>query len=283
MLKQKVAILTDSTANLPDEVIEKYGIHVIPLHVNWDGQSLLDGIDIQTEEFYERLAHSKSLPTTSQPSAGAFLEKFKEVAETAESIVGIFISDELSGTLASARAALDMMEDYPIEIVDTRSTSMGMGLMVIAAAEAIAAGKDYKEVAALVRGIVPRMRVMFVVDTLEYLHRGGRIGGAKRLIGSVLSIKPVLQLEDGKIEPLASIRTKKKAIRHMLDCVKDEMSSYERIHASVLHAVSTGEAEKIADALQQSVQPVSLVTGDISPVIGTHVGAGTLGIACYGE
>ena len=223
MSKAKVAIVTDSVANLPVEISQAHNIYVIPQILNWEGQSLLDQIDISTEEFYRRLPLSKDLPKTSQPSPGQFTEHFQRVAEGADSIVAVFVSRELSGTIQSAHLGAEAMGDYPIEIVDSRSASLGLGLLAVAAARRAAAGDGYQDVAAYVRTLVPRMRVMFVVDTLEYLHKGGRIGGAKRLVGSVLSIKPVLHLEEGKIEPLASIRTKTKAIEHMLDVVLGEM------------------------------------------------------------
>ncbi len=283
MSKKKVAIVIDSTANLPDELVEKYGIHVVPQIVNWEGQSLLDGIDLFAEEFYQKLPTTKASPTTSQPSAGEFLEHFQKVAETADSIVGIFISEYLSGTLSSARTAKEMMGDYPLEIVDSRSASMGLGLIGLAAARAADEGKDYQEVAELARALVPKVRVMFVVDTLEYLHRGGRIGGAKRLIGSMLSVKPLLHLDDGKIEPLASVRTKKKALQHMLSVAEQDLAGKSSVHTAVLHAVALPEAEQISAELQSKFQPVENILGELSPVIGTHVGPGTLGIAYYVE
>ncbi len=283
MSKRKVAIVIDSTANLPDKLVAQHQIYVVPQIVNWDGQSLLDGIDIKTEAFYAKLSMSQTSPTTSQPSPGEFLEHFQRVAETADSIVGIFISEHLSGTLSSARQGAAMMGDYPIEIVDSRSASMGLGLVALAAAQAAADGKDYQEIAAIVRRIVPHLRVLFVVDTLEYLHRGGRIGGAKRLIGSVSSIKPVLHLEGGKIEPLASIRTKKKAVEHMLQVLQQETAGKSQIHAAVMHAAAEDEARRIADTIQSAVQPLDIVQGALSPVIGTHVGPGTLGVAYYAE
>lgn len=281
MSKKKVAIVIDSTANLPEELVQQYGIHVVPQIVNWDGKSLLDGIDLHAEDFYQKLPTTKAIPTTSQPSAGEFLEHFQKVAETADSIVGIFISEFLSGTLSSARTAKEMMGDYPLEIVDSRSASMGLGLIGLAAARAAADGKDYQEVAAVARALVPKVHVMFVVDTLEYLHRGGRIGGAKRLIGSMLSVKPLLHLDNGKIEPLASVRTKKKALQHMLDVVEQDLAGKSGVHTAVLHAVALPEAKEIAAQLGKKFQPVENILGELSPVIGTHVGPGTLGIAYY--
>lgn len=283
MSKAKVAIITDSTANLPPEIVAEHNIYVIPQILNWEGKSLQDQIDITTAEFYERLPHSKDLPKTSQPAPGRFTEHFEKVAEGADSIVAIFVSEYLSGTLQSAHLGAEAMGDFPIEIVDSRSASLGLGLQAVAAARYAAAGHDYKETAEYVRRIVPRMHVMFVVDTLEYLHKGGRIGGAQRLVGSMLSIKPVLQLEDGRIEPLASIRTKKKAIQHMLDLVLKTMEGKEHIHAGVIHANAIDEAHVIADTIRSKVHLEELIVTDLTPVIGANVGPGVVGTGFFIE
>jgi DegV family protein with EDD domain len=283
MSKVKVAIMTDSVANLPVDVIKEHNIYVIPQILNWEGKSLLDQIDISTEEFYRRLPQSKDLPKTSQPSPGQFTEHFMKVAEGAESIVAIFVSQLLSGTLQSAHLGAEAMGDYPIEIVDSRSASLGLGLLAVAAARMAAEGRDYKEIAAHVRSLVPRMRVMFVVDTLEYLHKGGRIGGAQRLVGSMLSIKPVLHLEDGKIEPLASIRTKTKAVQHMLDLVLSEVKGKTKVHAGVIHAGAEAEALRLADIIRAEVNPRELIINELTPVIGANVGPGIIGMGYYTE
>ncbi|MCZ2113296.1 MAG: DegV family protein [Anaerolineae bacterium] len=283
MSKTKVAIITDSTANLPPEIIEEYQIYVIPQILNWEGRSLLDQIDITTAQFYERLPLSKDLPKTSQPAPGQFTEHFMKVAEGADSIVAIFVSELLSGTIQSAHLGAEAMGDYPIEIVDSRSASLGLGLLAVAAARYAAAGHDYREVAEYVRGLVPRMHVLFVVDTLEYLHKGGRIGGAKRLVGSMLSIKPVLHLENGQIEPLASIRTKKKAVQHMMDIVLKTMKGKKHIHAGVVHASAIGEAQAIADHIRAEVNVEELIVTELTPVIGANVGPGVVGMGYYIE
>ena len=283
MSKAKVAIVTDSTVNLPVEVIKQYNIYVIPQILNWEGQSFLDQIDISTEDFYQRLPHSKDLPKTSQPAPGQFTEHFEKVAEGAESIVAIFVSQALSGTIQSAHLGAEAMGEYPIEIVDSRSVSLGLGLMVTAAARYAAEGHDYQEVAAYVRTLVPRMRVLFVVDTLEYLHKGGRIGGAKRLLGSVLSIKPVLGLEDGQIEPQAQIRTKKKAIQHMLDVVLGEMKQKKNVHAGVIHARAPEDADYVVEQVRAGANPVELYINELTPVIGANVGPGVVGMGYYAE
>lgn len=283
MSKAEVAIVTDSTCNLPAELVEQYNVYVIPQILNWEGKSLLDQIDISTQEFYERLPKSSDLPKTSQPSPGQFTEYFTKVAEEADSIVGIFVSEKLSGTLQSAHLGAEAMGDYPIEIVDSRSVSLGLGLLVTAAARYAAEGHDYKEVAEYTRNLAPRLRVLFVVDTLDYLHKGGRIGGAQRLFGSMLSIKPVLHLENGQIEPLASIRTKNKAIQHMVDTILGEMKGKQHIHAGIIHAAAPESAEQVMEMMLAAVQPQELLVNELTPVIGANVGPGIVGMGYYTE
>ncbi len=283
MSKRKVAIVTDSVSNLSPETIAEHDIYVIPQILNWEGQSLLDQIDITTAEFYARLPQAKDLPKTSQPSPGQFTEHFMKVAEGAESIVAVFVSSALSGTLQSAHLGAQAMGDYPIEIVDSRSASLGLGLMAVAAARHAAEGHDYRAVAEHVRGLVPRIRVMFVVDTLEYLHKGGRIGGAKRLVGSVLSIKPVLHIENGQIEPLASVRTKSKAIAHMLEIILGEMQGKQNIHAGIIHAGAPQDADRIREQILAAVQPQELLVNELTPVLGANVGPGVVGMGYYTE
>lgn len=277
MEKHKVAIVIDSTAFIPQETLEQYPIHVIPLNLHWGKESQLDGVDITVDEFYERLQQEASLPTTSQPSAGRFLEFFNKVAEEAESIVGIFISSDLSGTYASAHAAVDMLGDFPIEIVDCRSTSLVQGILALIAARAAESGKDYKEVADTVRRLVPHTRLMFVVDTLEYLHKGGRIGGARHLLGSVLSIKPLLSVVDGRIEPLASVRTKKKAVKRLLEIAREDTAGMQKLHVGVIHASAPEEGEALCRQVAEQLAPQELMLSQLSPVVGAHVGPGAVG------
>ena len=279
----KVAIVVDSTAYIPEDLIKKYNIHVIPLTVNWQDETLLDGVDITPEQFYKRLQSTSEIPTTSQPSAGAFADFYKKVGEEADSIVSIHISDHLSGTLDSARSAVDLVDNIQIEIVDSLSTSMGLGWIVLAAARAVEQGKSAEDVAQLARDLVSKSRIIFVVDTLEYLHKGGRIGGAQRLMGSVLSIKPLLHLEEGKIEPLASVRTKKKAVEQMLDVIAEEIKDKKTVHMATINALAYEEAKELGKMLQARFQPFELLHAELSPAIGTHVGPGTVGVAYITE
>ena len=282
MAQRKVALVTDSTSFLPQHLIDQYNLHVIPLNLHWGQENLRDLEDISPSQFYARLQQSDQIPTTSQPSAGRFLTFFQEVAKSADSIVAVLLSEKLSGTVASAHAAVEMMEsDFPIEVVDSQSASLGVGLVALAAARAVEKGLDYQEVAEVARTVSPHVRVLFVVDTLEYLHRGGRIGGAKRLLGSVLSIKPLLQLKDGEIEPLASVRTKKKAVSRMIEVVQEETAGAREVHMGVIHAAAEEEGEALYQRVKSLLSPATLLSSELSPVIGTHTGPGTLGIGYY--
>jgi fatty acid kinase fatty acid binding subunit len=283
MAKRKVAVVLDGTANLPAELLAANDLQTIPLNLVWGGESYRDGVDITTDQFYDRLANSSELPTTSQPSIGDFHTFFSEVAETAESIVCLTLSSGLSGTYASAVGAADLMEGFPIEVVDTRSVSVGHGFIALAAAHAANSGAGYKESAQAARALIPKMNVYFAVDTLEYLHRGGRIGGASWLIGSALSIKPVLQIDDGKIDSLTRVRTKKKALNFLADLAEEMYKDKENVHLAVVDAVSPDEARQLGEELQKRINPVELIYGELSPVIGTHAGPGTVGFGGYSE
>ncbi|MFO7682905.1 MAG: DegV family protein [Chloroflexota bacterium] len=283
MSKAKVAIVVDSTAYIPPALIDQYNMHVIPLLVNWSGESLRDNVDITPDNFYARLATAKEMPSTSQPSAGEFFDLYTKVAEEADSIVSVHISSELSGTIASAHAAAKLMGDFPIEIVDSLSTSMGLGYMALAAARAAEQGADYKAAAQAARALVPQTRVVFVVDTLEFLHRGGRIGGAQRFFGSMLSIKPILELQHGKIEALEKVRTKRKATQWLLDLAVEQCAGKSKVYAAVAHASAAQEAQSMADELQKRLDLTEMYIVEFSPVIGTHTGPASLGIAWYTE
>lgn len=278
MDKPKVAIVTDSTVNLPEELVNLYNIHIVPLNVIWGADSYKEGVDITTNEFYQRLKTSKELPTTSQPSAGEFFEVFSELAKSHEGIVGVFLSEDLSGTLDSAHTAAEMMKDYPIEIVDSRLISLGLGFLVLAAARAAEQNLSIGEVADAARRLVNTTRFIFVVETLEYLHRGGRIGGAQRLLGSVLSMKPLLQLKDGKVMPLEKVRSKRKAVNRMLAIAAEELQNKGNVRVGVVHASTVEEANQIQQEAAELLNPIEIIQSELSPVIGTHVGPGAVGL-----
>ena len=277
----KIAIVTDSTAYIPKDLIELHNIRVIPVKIHWDDTTLLDGVDITPTQFYERLEKSSNIPSTSQPSAGDFLQVFKELTTQYDGIIAPLISSGISGTVASAQAALPMFSEIPVEIIDTHSTSAGLGLVVTAVAQAVSDGKSLKEIKHLAEDIVKRLNLFFVVDTLKYLHKGGRIGGASRYLGTVLDIKPILYLnEEGKIDALERVRTKRKAIARLIQ-LAIEKADGKPVNVGVMHANALEEVKNLRDQLLKQLDCSPIEIYEISPAIGTHVGPGSIGLAIY--
>jgi len=283
LMSNKVVVLTDSSAYLPDELIRDFEIVVIPLWLMWDGQSYRDLIDIQPAEFYERLEISKSLPTSSQPSAQEFHDLFKKETKDADAIVGVLVSSQISGTIASAQAAALELPELNIQIVDSYSSAMGLGLCVLAAGRAAKEGRPVDEVANAAREMSQKVHTLFVVDTLEYLFKGGRISGGKHLLGTAFDIKPVLQFHEGKIIPHSQARTKRKAIARLLDIVQERLDGKQMGEAAIMDVNAPQEGDALAETVKERFGPSILHRSGVCPVVGTHVGPGTVGIAFYGE
>jgi DegV family protein with EDD domain len=283
MSAQKIVVVTDSTAYIPDEALAGLHIPVIPLWLLWGDERFRDGVDIDPPTFYRRLRTSETFPTTSQPSTGEFIEFFRQAGAGADALVGIFISSRLSGTIPNAQAAQEQLPELTIRIVDSLSTSMGLGFVVLAAARAAAAGRSLDEVVAAAEDVRDRVHVLFAVDTLEYLHRGGRIGGAKRFLGTALNIKPVLHLEDGRVEALVQVRTKRKAISRMLEIAEERLGGKRAAEVAVLDIDAPEEGDLLAEEAKERLGVTKVYRTTVSPVIGTHAGPGTVGIALYPE
>jgi DegV family protein with EDD domain len=275
----RIAIVTDSTAYIPKDLVEKYEIAVAPQISIWGETTYLDGIDIQPSEFYERLKTAKVMPTTSQATVAYFHKIFEPLAAEGRPIITITISEKLSGTLQSARQAKEMLPGATIELIDSGSAAMECGFQVLAAARAAEAGKSFEEVVALTQKAKDHTGVYFVVDTLEFLHRGGRIGGAQRLIGTALSMKPILVVANGQIEPFETVRTKKKAFERLLDIIEGEVSGKPNLRLASLHAAAEEDAHYLLEEASKRLNPIERVISEVSPVVGTHVGPGTVGLA----
>lgn len=275
----KVQVVTDSTAYIPQQQIAKYNIEVVPLNVIWDNQTYRDGVDITPRDFYQRLQISKTLPSTSQPSAAAFKSIFKKNLEEDRELIAILISSEISGTVNSALQAKQDLGEKPIQIVDSRTAAMAAGLQVLTVARAAAAGASLAECHALALEVQHHTDVIFVVDTLEFLHRGGRIGGAKRLFGSMLNIKPILEMREGKIEPLDQVRTQSKAIDRMLAIMKDRIGKEQPVQIAGFHSNAPVLAENLLKKAADQFEIRDSFLTELSPVIGTHVGPGTVALA----
>ena len=271
-------LISDSTSYLPENLINNYGIIIIPLYIHLEGKSYKEGRDISHAEFYHIFESSKMFPTTSQPSAGEFLEVFQSLAPEDEALV-ILISAELSGTVQSALMARNMLENgrqENIHIIDSRSSSMGMGFQLLKAGEMFTRGRTMTEVIEEVERIKIQQEIYFIVDDLEYLVRGGRLSRSSGLIGNLLQLKPVLTLKDGKIELFDKVRTSSRAIKLMMEQVEKNKSWLTQL--AVIHIQAEEQALKLQENLQEQYD-ITTVVSEAGPVIGSHTGPGTLGIA----
>jgi len=278
----KIAIVTDSTAYLPPELVQKYNLTITPLVVIWGEETLEDGVDIQPSQFYTRLQTAKVMPSTSQATPATMLTAFENlIAQDYDEILGIFISSNLSGTIDSAIQAKDLMQKGAdkVTIFDSKTTAMALGFQVLAVAKAIEDGANLDDAVALAEKARDNTGVYFAVDTLEFLHRGGRIGGAQRFLGTALNMKPVLTLQDGRVEAVERIRTKKKAHNRVLELVAEQVQGKDNIRLATLNANAEDDAKALLDSAAQQLNPVDTFLTEISPVIGTHVGPGTVGLA----
>lgn len=278
---RKVAIVTDSTAYLPKDLREQSAITVVPQVLIWGEKTYEDGIDIQPDEFYQKLATAKVMPTTSQVSVPNMNKAFDSLLKQGFDVLGIFISSKLSGTLQSAeqgRSLLEKDSDH-VEIVDSQTTAMAMGFQVLTVARAAAQGASLTECKALAEKSRVHTGVYFVVDTLEFLHRGGRIGGAQRLLGTALNLKPLLTIQDGKVEAVERIRTKAKAVERLIEIIGEQTTGKNPVYVAALHANAENEARALLQRVSSLTNASESIFTSVSPVIGTHTGPGTVGIA----
>ncbi len=280
----RIAIVTDSGVNVPAEVREQYDIHIVPLKVTFGDQTYRDGVDLTTSQFYEMLQEASQLPTTSQPSAGDFEELYSRLSGEADAIVSIHLSALLSGTVKSALTARQSVNHVPVEVIDSRSASLGLGFVVMAAARAARQGGSLLEVLAAAQSLIPKISVLFVVDTLKYLHMGGRIGGASALLGSALKVKPLLQLSEGEVKPLERVRSKGRATGRMLEIMAQRLEAekdHGLVRAAVAHADRADEALALKEQVVSRFKPAEFYLVELPPALGTHVGPGTLGLGWY--
>ena len=277
----KVAIVTDSTAYLPDVLLKEYSITVTPQILIWGDETYQDGVDIQPNEFYRKLETSKTMPTTSQVAIVTMKAAFENLLATGYDVMGLFISAKLSGTMQSAQQAKDMLPKAGSHLVvlDSNSTSMAMGFQVLTVARAAQAGANLAECQKLAEEALKHTGVFFVVDTLEFLRRGGRIGGAQALLGSALNLKPLLELRDGRIESIEKVRTKGKAINRMIELIVERTAGQNPVRLATLHANAEAEAKSALETAAAQLNPVEQILASVSPVIGTHAGPGTVGLA----
>jgi DegV family protein with EDD domain len=279
----RIAIVTDSTACIPEDIIIQYDIKVAPQILLWKGETLLDGVDITPDEFYTRLRTTDVMPTTSQATVRAFHEIFEPLVGAGVPILTIVLSAKLSGTLLSAEQAKAEYPGAAIELVDSETTAMALGFQAVAAARAVEEGKSFDEVVRLARSAKEHTGVMFVVDTLEFLHRGGRIGGAARLFGTALNMKPLLEIRNAQVDTVEKIRTKTKAMTRLLDLIEERIGDRQPVRLAALHAQAEEDARYLLEEASRRCHPIEAMMTPVSPVVGNHAGPGTVGLVfCAG-
>ena len=283
MPSRSIALVTDSTAYMPPELLEQYGIYVVPNVVNWGTETYRDGVDISAKAFFERLKKDPVLPTTAVASIGEFHDIYAKAAQEAEAVLGVHLSAKLSGTYSTAVQAAKMLPGKRIEVIDSNATAMAMGFVVLAAARAAEAGQSFEQVVQTARDTIPHVGVVFTVETLEFLRRGGRIGGAQAFMGSLLDMKPILDLRDGRVEPIERVRTKRKAVDRVMDIIVERATGKSPIRLATLHANAPEEAAALLEKCKQRLGAVEAIMCEVSPTVATHAGPGTVGLAyCAG-
>ena len=278
MTPPAIAIVTDSTADLPPALAASRGITVVPLTLNFDGQTLLDGIDITASEFYRKLPNSTTHPTTSQPSPGRFAEAYAALLTNHDAVVSIHISAKLSGTFESATQAAEMTDAKRVLVIDSEVVSMSLGLVTLAASSMAAGGADADAIVSKVESMRGQVSTYFSVATLEFLRRGGRIGRASALLGSVLQVKPVLCIRDGLVTPMERVRTFERALSRIVELTR----AVDRGHGVCVivgHAGAEADAERVGRELEPIAE--TLMIQPLGPVVGAHAGPGVVGVGCY--
>ncbi len=272
-----VRVVTDSTADLPESVITALGITVVPLHIHFGEDTYHDGVTISKDEFYDRLVTSSKLPKTSAPSAGEFTAAYQSLPPDTEEIVSIHISSELSATYQSATVARDASPlDSVLHVVDSRSATIGLGLLVVRAAQMALDGASGTRIVEEVESLVPRTQLFGVVDTLEYLHKGGRIGMASALVGSLLKVKPIIGVRDGIVHPIERVRGRERAFERLCDMV----SKYESISSlAVAHTTAEGEMEHLVERLSAHFPADRIMHSRCGATLGTYLGPDALCVA----
>ena len=277
----KTAIVTDSSAYIPEDLCRKLNITVVPLSVIWGDELFADGVTIKPSEFYTRLQSAKVMPSTSQAIPADMQKAFSGLLDQGYDVMGVFISEKLSGTLDSARQAREHLASAKdkIALFDSESTAMATGFQVMALARAAADGASLADCQKLAERVRVNTGVYFVVETLEFLHRGGRIGGAQRLLGSALNLKPILTIKDGKVDSADRVRTSKKAYEKVIELVAEKCTGKSKIRLATLHANAEENAKAVLDTASAQLGAIESVLSEVSPAIGTHTGPGTVGLA----
>ena len=272
-----VKIVTDSGADLPEELVKELGITVVPIYVRFGEEVYRDRVSISEDEFYERLTHDPVHPSTTQPGPQDFLEAYQKLSSDADGIVSIHITGKLSGTCNSALMAKDMLEGgCPVEVVDSEMLSMSLGLIVIAAAQMAKAGESMDKIVEAAKQAIPKTYLFFLLDTLEYLKRGGRIGKVKALLGSVLSVKPMLTMKGGELVPAGQVRTRSKGMDKLFDFAQNAADIQD---LAVVYNTTPDEAQALVERIGSVFDQEKIRMSRVGPGLGTHGGPGAMLVA----
>lgn len=275
----KTIIITDSTAYIPQPLVDQYHISVVPQILIWDHNTYLDGVDIKPTEFYQRLKTTTVMPSSSQVTIPTFQHLFGQLLDQGYGILAILLSRKLSGTLDSALQAREAFPQAPIEVIDSFTTGLEMAFHVLAAARAAEAGASLVECKEIAELAQKHTHIYVTVETLEFLHRGGRIGGAQRFFGTALNIKPILEIRDGRLEAVERVRTRSKALTRLIELVEADVVGKKNLRLACMHANAEDEARTVLTRAATRLGAIETILGDVSPVIGTHAGPGTIGLA----
>lgn len=270
-MKRNFAVVTDSTADLPEEWRGRYGIEVVPLKVLFGKESFRDGVDMTNEEFFRRLAVSTALPTTSAPSPGEFAEVYRRLSRDYEGCISIHIGAQLSATAEAARVGAESVDGFPVKVIDSETVTMPIAFLCRVAAQSA----TLDEATAAVEERIPKCRVLALLDTLRYLEMGGRIKRAQAVIGTMLDVKPLLLVEDREIKPLDRVRTRSRAIARMLDFFRSQLPVE---YLAVMHAQAPDDAEHVAVDVRKEFPNFEVPLGQIGCVLGTHTGPKAMGL-----
>lgn len=274
----KIAVVTDSTAYIPNDLLDKYNIYTISLSVNFGDETYKEDLEITTEQFYEKIKTTGVLPTTSQPAIGEFIELYKKLEEDYDEVISIHLSKKFSGTYEAAVSAGRMMEKIKVHVYDSELSAMPQGFYALRAAELVKDGAEVETILNELDQMKEKTRAYFMVDDLSHLKRGGRLSHAQALLGSLLSIKPILHIVDGLIEPYEKIRTRKKAIRRIMSMLEEDATNNKIKWVVFIHANNESSAIELRDEFLEKFPEQETMISYFGPVIGTHLGEGAIGV-----
>ena len=278
-MENKIAVVLDSTTTLPEGYLSELETRTAPAIIIWDGEELLDGVDIQPDEFYARLAEAKVMPSTSQATPIMFREHFEELTAKGFDILAVTISSKLSGMYTSAVQAKQVLDNARIEVVDSLTGTMTVGLSLGRMFEALKAGANLENCRQVLEDALENTGVLLTVETLDFLHRGGRIGGAQKFLGSALQLKPILTLTDGAFEGLEKVRTRGKALDRLVELTIQRIGERHPVEVAALHANAEGIAEELVEKVKARIDVAKAYVTAVSPAVGVHLGPGTVGLA----